>query len=199
VRFHSLAAFRGGRDRSTPLGKTNRQRKFTISSTSFRCSAVRECLNATAGLTARRFVDFLQIPPSENCCDREEAKSTHALRATTKSVKKSAKRNAIRLNNNTERILLRLYRPQSSSASRLDQWILRRARGDDRWCFFVRTGRFAFLRSSSAMSDAVFSCKVSASACSEIATRWISVTMRRICFFVFGFLFVFGFIAKSPA
>jgi hypothetical protein len=93
VRFHSLAAFRGGRDRSTPLGKTNRQRKFTISSTSFRCSAVRECLNATAGLTARRFVDFLQIPPSENCCDREEAKSHNACaKSDNKERKKECKK-----------------------------------------------------------------------------------------------------------
>src|SRR6516225_4158223 len=80
-----------------------------------------------------------------------------------------------------------------------DQKFVRRARGDYRWRFFVWTGRFGFLRSSSAISDAVFSSKVSASACSDIAMRWISVRMRRICFFVFGFFLVFGFIAKSPA
>ena len=79
-----------------------------------------------------------------------------------------------------------------------DQKFVRRARGDYRWCFFVRTGRFGFLRSSSAISDTIFSCKVPASACTEIAMRRISVRLRRICFFVFGFVFVFGFIAKSP-
>jgi hypothetical protein len=41
-----------------------------------------------------------------------------------------------------------------------------------------------------------FAVKFPLRACSEIAMRWISVTMRRI---VFCFIFVFGFIAKSPA
>jgi hypothetical protein len=51
------------------------------------------CLNATVGLTARRFVDFLQTPPSKNCGDREEAKSHNACaKSDNKERKKECKK-----------------------------------------------------------------------------------------------------------
>jgi hypothetical protein len=61
------------------------------------------CLNATAGLRARRFAsDFLQIPvvqipvvavASKNCSDREEAKSHNAYaKSDNKERKKECKK-----------------------------------------------------------------------------------------------------------
>jgi hypothetical protein len=51
------------------------------------------CLNATVGLTARRFVDFLQTPPSKNCGDREEAQSHNACaKSDNKERKKECKK-----------------------------------------------------------------------------------------------------------
>jgi hypothetical protein len=51
-------------------------------------------INATAGLSARRFVDFLQILiASKNCGDREQAKSHNACaKSDNKERKKGCKK-----------------------------------------------------------------------------------------------------------